>query len=1634
MPPPSPAQAPVSPSSRYTVEEYAQAVRQLYPGHFDSAQDSELVQAITELHPMVKEQVEPPEAHALRMAPMPKLPGYPELPPPPTPSQVGPPRRKEYIGGEGSPVEVPAFGESPLDYPAVGVVEMGAALHQVPKIQSMRQAAGTASKFLRGGMKAASPLLAAGAVTAPLATAAGVALGTAGAEATTAAGTALGVPQEYTNLASDVAGLAAGGYGAHGVGKLRNMAELAGRTGASTELPMPSEATQSPPLSQGSQEPPLIDQLTQQLETSLKRPSTALLRARSTKGDLQLTPEPPPPPLQEELPLPLRAKGRRPPTLGPPEQRLGEAPSIAQAGAEPTDLPGQPRLADIPEPPWGTPIPEMTKVLEPSAARPEVPLSMEPATRLELRRMVHEFENFERVPRSAQEVPGQGSTLEWQAGTGGAPVYHDILAPLETAPTAKSRGGRQVQATRTEVRTALEKALAEQPLTTVEQRIVDSAKELAPLRANWRQNGVSEPLLPPEAGQEPTRLELSTVPSHRRFFSELGALILDVPQGDPIGLKRWFQSNRKEYGQDRWFTQAEEALKQGDSARAWQIASVAAHHTQLATAASSDATDSAQKRMYAGFAGRTERVPFQMSQATEGRVIQGGSRVTAGPPIPPEFRGRGVTQAETGVLQPPPIEKAMPARVADRFFSQDLLDDILPRVLWEQVVRTPGTSDITQRVSGQITEQILTGKIPTDDLQEATGLDAAGIAQYVQQTYSALGRGLGKLGGWTTANAEDIKVFEGLAGGVDTPADRTLDALANGNRGSDRGMALYGIWTRQAVKAPLPEHAGEGLVSPLRGFVNATIPFLVSLPKTAIRNLFTQVPRYAVGAIDQAISSGLAKMAGQSTEALEHWALAVQLAKSSIAPGKFPRHPAAENLQGIFDWVGDSWKELGPSNVKRSLRLLTDAPEDTYLAAFLGRTSGGEDTQMRTGNRAIDALLNPKFQNKLTALNRWQEFTARSTAFDAHIRGFARAAGHDPDTLLARPTPEVISQLGPELFDRIMLKSTAAALDWTFASKAYPGSVPDTILRTFGDHPLLKTGYPFPRFNLVAAPRFLYDYSMVSVVDNLTRGLPMWLGVAAGELPEAVKAKLPTALFQAKPRTRLQLGLTGQKIEQVYLPEIDHKLGIARDDLAKHATALKEATQEARRLSKAAQPDAPPLPGVDDPAGAYQEALQRGEEAATRLKDTQQAIRLLGVQRSQLSRHYGDILSIGAPTLPQFLSRELIGTVGFLSSAMFIRSQPGADGTEWYQYRVPNQPDLLPKGAQEGFQVSPDGKDLLMDLRAYAPFTQYLLVADVMEDYRKHTNWPAVRQAVGAEGAAGSVNPYRWFDAISANYTGKYTSGKLSKEFAQAFLSISRAAGTTLTFTDFVTNAMEGQGNFFDQAWEVGVGTIGQMLARFTVPAQFGAEVAGQFSSEEAKARIPSIPTRAQPFGPFAAPLQNIPGARQLIPETLSQTSGDPIHTVAPLVRALAGLTVTERDFIQQEITRTGLSGSQVYVPSTGDTGLDQTIAKKYSALLKEILPEVLREPFYQQLDSPALKRDFLGPIFGDLRRAAVAEARDELGVEATGKILEEKRPGKARQQERWRAAFDKLDEQLGPATQTEGEPGSVAPPPPPPR
>jgi hypothetical protein len=900
----------------------------------------------------------------------------------------------------------------------------------------------------------------------------------------------------------------------------------------------------------------------------------------------------------------------------------------------------------------------------------------------------------------------------------------------------------------------------------------------------------------------------------------------------------------------------------------------------------------------------------------------------------------------------------------------------------EGIATVPGNQDTYLRLFRQIGEQIYKGQNLRLLREAGVRIPPEELAQHWNATISDAGRTLQVLSSFAQANreilteaAERMSMGGALRGmlGAGGPPPRYVGARGRvlspeGQKAAQAAVDEVAERTNRYQAAALANDMQKRpVVGPLRALHDASYAWMLSKWNTAVRNYISATGRYSVEALDHALTIPIASLTGDEPTAALSWA---QLQERGVLPiqrgaAVTPKAAWSDELQTIYDFTTDNLNRLKPQDIRHALKLLLDAPE--HMAEYLG-TMGGEDlSKAFVDTPVMRHLTNPKLQRFLTMFNRAQEFSLRGTVFNATTRAQLRARGINPDILL-RPTPEIIEAVGGQTaFDDLIFASTSASLEASFAGRASKDSIPGWLIRVANEVWVSKLGVPFPRFNISAAPRWIYDHSPAAIFDWLrfpldTYGITAPKGTVAGG--------------------RLYRGVRAQQIMRTDLPALQTRIGTAE---RAQGTALQEllGTQrewqvrqrQVTRLQTRAQQGLPEARTALENATELRDQLaRRRERLKGEMKTHRDVVNDLKSQQKKLLERVADATAINAPNYAQNLARMSVGA-GLVGAAMIVRSQEGAEGTRWYEYRVDRE-----------------GQDpIILDFRPFAPFAQYLFVADVLNDFLRQTDWTAVH---GEVAGGDNANPLAWAQSIWSHYEGKYTEAELGSQFAQAFLSISRAAGTTLTLTDLATqDGLPSIGEFSRAI----VGTIGQFFSRFTVPGQQISDVWGQFSEEEAKVRTPPRQTMEELGRPLAGPLANVPYARRLIPERISQTTGRPVATEYPLLRALAGIGTTPRDFVVEEVRRVGVPGQSVFIRETGDYGLDRAIAESYAQVLKEELPGILEDPSYQELGTPARQRDFLQrSIFPVLKRVALAEARSTVGeeryTEATVRGEEERR------------------------------------------
>jgi hypothetical protein len=1094
----------------------------------------------------------------------------------------------------------------------------------------------------------------------------------------------------------------------------------------------------------------------------------------------------------------------------------------------------------------------------------------------------------------------------------------------------------------------------------------------------------SAPSIAPERpGVQPSLFEGERRPLLRHlFYDETGALYLHAdpipPAGDRPGLRKWLRRQEADHGGEAWFSRVEQAMADGDWDRAWKAAA-SAYVRSYNKAYAAAKTPQEERALEQSVRGTVLQQDLPAQIVAVGRAQQQKRPAPTVSDLPPSYRltvrqgGQGMTLGPAGLIQPgaPTLKPKGPTRAVtlDRAVMDSFVEAIGETPELVHLVR--GNRDAALRLGRQVTDLVVQGQVDFDP-GAFPGMTREEVGRQYMHTLSEAGRILGAHGRYVQEFGDEL--YE-MADRMDMGA-----ALAGTLRGGRRpivgarGRPLSAGAARAldevAQQSRTPQVAQNLLLNDLARppkrstgelLMDSQYAFLTSGFATALRNTYTTVARYGWDLLDQAIQIPVATILGERTAGRMAGAmLRERVGARHTGFAVTPRRAmTADTFEAIYDLNAATLSEMRPTDARRTLQILSEYPDE---AAHLIGWAGGEQLAEQgpdTGSTILSKILSPKVQRFLTLWNRSQEFTGRALTFDTHFRAQLRTRGLDPVQVLADPSREALAaQLGGDRAVEEMLRyASNAALEMTWAGQLANRSIPGALVKVVQDHWPAKLVQRFPRFNFSAAPRWIYDHSPAALLD-LVR-LPFdrigW-----------------TSTGKNLGGGRLYRGLKSQEYQTDVIPALRGKITEAEGRLGDTVLELqgthREWTVRQRQVTRLAARAQQGLPGVQDAlaqatAARDQLALRR-DRLQGQITGHRQTIQDLKAKEGDLWKEVQNATGISAPTYSSWMARMTSGTFGLLGAAIVMRSQPEAEGTRFFQYRIDRE-----------------GQDpYMLDLRSAAPFVQYLAVADVLVDFWRYTDWPALQQEM-AEGGD-STNPLAWQRAFWSHYEGKYTAQLLGSEFAQAFLSISRAAGTSLTIADLMTrNGWPGPGEAADAL----IGTIGQFLAGYATPLGQFKDILGQLSEEEAQVRGTPRPSLQDPASwsyPLAEGLARVPLASRLIPPVYSQTTGQPLRSVNPAARALTGIGGSPADFIQEETRRIGLPGSTVYFRETGDYGLDTLLAQTYARILNTELPGVLESDEYQALGTPAAQRDYLQRVFPSFKRAALAETKELLGLE----------------------------------------------------
>jgi len=292
-------------------------------------------------------------------------------------------------------------------------------------------------------------------------------------------------------------------------------------------------------------------------------------------------------------------------------------------------------------------------------------------------------------------------------------------------------------------------------------------------------------------------------------------------------------------------------------------------------------------------------------------------------------------------------------------------------------------------------------------------------------------------------------------------------------------------------------------------------------------------------------------------------------------------------------------------------------------------------------------------------------------------------------------------------------------------------------------------------------------------------------------------------------------------------------------------------------------------------------------------------------------------------------SRATIGTI-MLDSAFRLRQSKYA-GEKWYEIKVGEEPG---------------GESKIVDLRAYAPLSTPLFVAEAF------------------------IHPDRL---------------KIL-DYTQAAIGLNRIAGTGLSLT-YMLDARTGE-DLSKQLKRF----VGQYAASFTVPARTASDIYGAFDNLENIYRD----NRESPIAPI---IMNIPKYSQMVPESyhpLKRGVGKrgediPVGGVeipAGVFRQATGITLSKKNVVQREADRLGIDYKRIY-PRTGEAILDRRVSQLMGDMTNKLEP-FLRSKVWKSF-SPEIQKAMLIQAIADIRTDAIAMASLDFPFERIRSLMERK-------------------------------------------
>ena len=279
-----------------------------------------------------------------------------------------------------------------------------------------------------------------------------------------------------------------------------------------------------------------------------------------------------------------------------------------------------------------------------------------------------------------------------------------------------------------------------------------------------------------------------------------------------------------------------------------------------------------------------------------------------------------------------------------------------------------------------------------------------------------------------------------------------------------------------------------------------------------------------------------------------------------------------------------------------------------------------------------------------------------------------------------------------------------------------------------------------------------------------------------------------------------------------------------------------------------------------------------------------------------LSKKSREAIASGRPEeVAGTLSRAALGTMMY-KSAWHVRQSENA-GPKYYQY----------KWSEDG------DKTTYLDLRAYAPYTAYLFLAEC------------------------AIRP----EKIQM------------KDYLMNIVGLNKVAGTGLVFADILAAKKPEDALGYLKAW------ASAYIGSFTVPLRTGKDILSEFQPEEGLRRQSGEKGAGDILGRAQ---ENIPWLSREAPIAHTPLSTEVQHAEEPFIRQMFGISVTRSNKIQKEIDTINLPWENIF-HRTGIPAADDAINKVMAPMVENLVPRILKLNSYQK-GSDARKRLILGGVF----------------------------------------------------------------------